>query len=316
MRCLKWKWMCVRHSFYKWKSILCTFGQTATGQEWERGTLAVATVFLFQMTPFLQHSLFMLFIIFFNQSWSFSALLIFGLKVFMKQEVRLVQTKTAAETQTLGAGSDCLVSAAEAGRPAAQAQTRWRQSAADRCVLGAGRQAIESPGLHRPTGCQVPQRAGAGHFHRVGQAERCQRPRERRATMADGMAASQTGLPYCSDKRTGRRGGGGRTRGSHTCSCRQSYARCKMQWTNRGRDLKKVWPRSQQRGRARKWQTKAPSWHSVSNICTEQMCLLVHSHMELREIWLQPERRGDAERQIGGGEQHHHVLNSNVCHPR
>lgn len=149
-----------------------------------------------------------------------------------------VQTKTAAETQTLEAGSDYLASAAEAGRPAAQAQTRWRRSAADRCALGAGRQAIESPDLHRPTGCQVSQRAGASRFHRVGRAERCQRPRERRATMADGMAASQTGLPYCSDKRTGRRGGGGCTRGSHTCSCCQSYARRKMRRRKRGRDLK------------------------------------------------------------------------------
>lgn len=150
-----------------------------------------------------------------------------------------VQTETAAETQALEAGSDSLVSAAEAGRPAAQAQTRWRRSAADRCVLGAGRQAIESPDLHRPTGCQVSQRAGAGRFHRVGRAERCQRPRERRATMADGMAASQTGLPYCSDKRTGRRGGGGPTRGSRTCSCRQSCTRRKMRRAKRGRDLKK-----------------------------------------------------------------------------
>lgn len=140
----------------------------------------------------------------------------------------------------MGAGSDRLVSAAEAGRPAAQAQTRWRQSAADRCALSAGRQAIESPDLHRPTGCQVSQRAGAGHFHRVGRPERCQHPRERRATMADGMAASQTRLPYCSDKRTGRRGGGGRTTGSHTCSCSQSYTRCKMRRAKGGRDLKKV----------------------------------------------------------------------------
>lgn len=71
--------------------------------------------------------------------------------------------------------------AAEAGRPATRAQTRWRRSAADRCVLGAGRETIESPDLHRPTGCQVSQRAEAAPFHRVGQAERCQHPRERRA---------------------------------------------------------------------------------------------------------------------------------------
>lgn len=143
------------------------------------------------------------------------------------------------------------MSAAEAGRPAAQAQTRWRRSAADRCALGPGRKELERPDPHRPTGCQVSQRAGAGRFHRVGRAERCQRPRERRATMADGMAASQTGLPYCSDKRTGRRGGGGQPRGRHTCSCRQSQTPQDAADEHRPRSqrARRACASSQQRGR-------------------------------------------------------------------
>lgn len=188
-----------------------------------------------------------------------------------------MQTKTAAKkTQTLEAGSDCLVSAAEAGGPADTgtnkmaavcSKTAARSAQADKrqkapiCTGQQGAKYHREPGPPVSTGWVGP--------------SRCQRPRERRAT----MAASQTGLPYCSDKRTGRRGGGRRTRGSsHTCSRPHSRTRRKTRRTKRGRDLRKKSGSEVAAKRGERRRSVRTHTH------TQHVCLLLHSHMELRGV--------------------------------
>lgn len=122
------------------------------------------------------------------------------------------------------------LSAAEAGRPAAQAVTRWRRSAAESVVSsvhGEKRQKAVSVTCSGHLGAKyhsdlepVPSTGWGGQS-----GASTHRSTDRwRGRENNGMAASQTELPYCSDKAIGREGGGegGGTGGRHTCFCRWS----------------------------------------------------------------------------------------------
>lgn len=132
------------------------------------------------------------------------------------------------------------MSAAEAGRPAAQAQTRWRRSAADRCALGPGRKELEQPDLHRPTGCQVSQRAGpVVSTGWVGQS----------GASAHGSTAQQWPMEWLlprqgcrtaviREQEGGVWGGGAANPEADTPAPAARARRRKMRRTNRGRDLR------------------------------------------------------------------------------
>lgn len=128
--------------------------------------------------------------------------------------------------------------AAEVGRQAAQAVTRWRRSAAESVVSsvqGEKRQKAVSVtclghlcAKYHSDLEPVPSTGWGGQS-----GASTHRSTDRwRGRENNGMAASQTELPYCSDKGTGRRGGG--SGGRHTCSCRWSNSSyCNKQHTEK-----------------------------------------------------------------------------------